>query len=310
LKNPDYRPLEDLERYLKPADLAFVNLESVLSDQGGVTQSPTNRLIFSAPPGGARTLALAGIDMVSIANNHIWDYHREGFNETLQYLEEGGILYAGASRKPEWQYRPTVFEAKGWSVAMFAVTHIWNQGPFEPSHPGYAHVAWAAFPKLQAQLAIARKKYDVVLVSYHGSGEYIDFPMQWSRTFIRQVMRVGVDALIGHHPHVVHGVAWHGQRPALYSLGNLVFNMHKDYPATGTGYLARLTFSRNSPVKVEACPYHIMGHRPLRYTGKGKEALEQGFVRRLKQVSVTTGGTAVGDVQDDGCFPLSRPEDK
>ena len=64
LKNPEYDPLAALSRWFGPSDLAFVNLESQLSEQGGVTQHPLNRLVFTGPPGGAEVLARAGIDVV------------------------------------------------------------------------------------------------------------------------------------------------------------------------------------------------------------------------------------------------------
>jgi poly-gamma-glutamate synthesis protein (capsule biosynthesis protein) len=87
LADANYNPLEPLAPVLDSADLRLVNLESTLTDQGGLTQSPKNRLIFTGPPEGALSLARAGIDVVSVANNHAWDFHEAGFRETLGYLD-------------------------------------------------------------------------------------------------------------------------------------------------------------------------------------------------------------------------------
>jgi poly-gamma-glutamate synthesis protein (capsule biosynthesis protein) len=202
-----------------------------------------------------------------------------------------------------------VLEVAGWSIAVFSVTQIWNQNSFQ-NHEGRFYVAWAAYDHLDKPLREARKKYDLVFLNYHGGGEYVDVPMQWTREFLRAVMNAGVDAVIGHHPHVPHGVGWHEGRPIFYSLGNLVFAMHSDYPWTGTSFMARLTFNRDGRREFEACPYHILGHVPMPFTGKTKEPRERAFASHLKLVSVTTGGTEVGPPNALGCMPLTPKKKK
>lgn len=306
LRNPGYDPFRVVRPLFESAHLRFVNLESQLSDQNGETQSRNNHLVFTGPPGGARVLAAAGIDVVSLANNHAWDYGKKALFETFDNLEQAGVSYVGAHREPNRAYEPLVIEKNGWSIALFAVTHIWNQGRIDV-HPGRFHVAWAAFDHLGKKLRQARREHDLVLVSYHGGGEYVDMPMQWTREFVRAVMAAGADAVLGHHPHVPHGVGWFGERPAFYSLGNLVFAMHSDYPWTGTSFFARLTFSPDRKVLVEACPYHILGHTPMLFEGKTKAPRERSFVQHLKLTSITVGGTQVGDPGEHSCVPLEPP---
>ena len=303
LKDPKYDPFHAIAPLLATADLRLVNLESQLSDQDGVTQHPVNHLVFTGPPGGADVLGRAGIELVSLANNHAWDYGKAAFLETLDNLERAGVRYAGASREPNRMYEPTVLTAKGWSVAVFGVTDIWNQGPIQ-EHEGRNHVAWAAFKSLEKPLEKARKEHDLVLVLYHGGGEYQDMPMQWTRGFVGQVMGAGAHAFFGHHPHVPHGIAWHGDRPAFYSLGNLVFAMHSDYPWTGVSFMARVTFHADGRLEAEACPYHILGHVPMPFEGKTQLARERMFTQHLQQVSAATGGTWVGGPGKLSCMPL------
>ncbi len=83
LSDPKYDPFASIAPLWESADFRFANLESQLSDQGGETQSPRNRLIFTGPPGGAGVLASARVDLVSTANNHAWDYGKAAFFETL-----------------------------------------------------------------------------------------------------------------------------------------------------------------------------------------------------------------------------------
>lgn len=304
LKDPSYNPFKEIAPLLATADFRFVNLESQLSDQGGETQSPNHFLIFTGPPGGAAVLKRAGIDMVSVANNHMWDYGKRALFETLDNLDQAGVAHAGARKQPNTQYEPVIVDIKGWKVAWFAVSHIWNQGPIN-LHEGRHYVAWASFDLLGKRLKKAVKENDLVFVSYHGGGEYVDVPMQWTRDFYRAVMSTGVHAIFGHHPHVPHGVGWTRGRPAFYSLGNLVFAMHSDYEWTGTSFFARVTIDEDKSISVQACPYYIMGHVPMLFDGRAKAARERSFVSHLRTLSASTGGASVGEPGEFSCVPVT-----
>ncbi len=302
-------PFRSIQPILEGANLTFVNLECQLSDQGGETQSPHNRLVFTGPPGGAALLARAGIDLVSLANNHMWDYGKKALLETFDHLDRAGVAYVGASRERERMYEPTVIRRNGWSVAVFAVTHIWNQGTIK-THEGRFHVAWARYDILHKKLAQARREHDLVLFSYHGGSEYIEMPLEYTKEFLRPVMRSGVDAVIGHHPHVPQGVGWYDGRPIFYSLGNLVFRMHSDHPETGTSFLARLTFRRGRGLtKVEACPYHMHFENPRLFDGETRSARAESIRRHLRRISLYVGGTHVSEPQEHSCMEL-RPATK
>jgi poly-gamma-glutamate synthesis protein (capsule biosynthesis protein) len=302
LTNPSYDPFRFVAPLWGDADLTFVNLESQLSDQKGETQSPRNRLIFTGPPGGADVLARAGVDVVSTANNHAWDYGRSALFETLDNLSRAGVRQAGAGRTFHAAYAPAVLDAGGKSVAVFAVTHIWNQGEFA-EHEGRHYVAWARLNALYGVLKKARKEHDIVLLSYHGGAEYIDAPTGPTRRFIESVMQTGfVDALIGHHPHVPQGVGWHKKRPIFYSLGNFVFGGHDWAPRTKVGYLARLEITDGALV-ARACPYALDGHvpKPVGPTDSRSAELRE----HLGTISASVGGTRMGEADERGCWELS-----
>jgi hypothetical protein len=129
--------------------------------------------------------------------------------------------------------------------------------------------------------------------------------MQWTRDFVRAVMSTGVDGIFGSHPHVPHGVGWFQTRPVFYSLGNLVFAMHSDYPWTGTSFMARVTYHRDGRIEAEACPYHILGHVPMPFEGKVKQARETAFRSHLRLLSASTGGSFVGDPGELSCMPVA-----
>lgn len=310
LEKPELDPFAGIAPLMKTADVRFVNLECQLSDQGGRTIHPENHLVFTGPPGGADVLKRAGVDIVSVANNHMWDFGKKAFLETLSNLERVKIQYVGSRPEPNHMYQPEIVEVNGFKLAFFAVTHIWNQGPIQ-THEGRYYVAWATFAPLQKRIEKAKRENDFVIVSYHGGGEYGDVPMPWTREFINAAMKGGADVVLGHHPHVPHGVAWYGKRPAFFSLGNLVFEMHSDYPWTGTSFMARLTFGSDGSIQAEACPYYIFAGLPMLFEGSTKQPRQRALRQHLLLLSKSVvDGTDVGEPGELSCMPLSPPVPK
>lgn len=303
LKDVSYAPFSGLGAAWTSADVRFVNLESQLSDQNGVTQSPGNRLIFTGPPGGADVLAAAGIGLVSTANNHAWDYGKIALLETIANLERMKVPFAGTGVDAEAAYRPVVAEVNGLRVALFAVTQIWNQGVFQ-QHEGQRHVAWADVDKLKPGIERARQEHDFVLVSYHGGEEYISAPVDRTRRFVKAMMALGVDAIIGHHPHVPQGIGWVEGRPIIYSLGNFVFAGHDNRPWTKESFFVRLELEKGKPPQVSACPFVLEGHRPRSYSLAAPYAFAR-FRQHLIDISTSTGGSNVAQHDELGCLRVT-----
>ncbi len=311
LEDSHYDPFRHLRPWLASAHLRFANLESQLSDQRGETQSPNHTLVFTGPPAGADVLKAAGFDIVSLANNHAWDYRRKGFEETLDNLERVDVAVTGVSRDPGKQYEPTIIKVKAWSLAFFAVTHIWNAGRYS-THPGRHHVAWANFARLQERLERAHREHDLVILSYHGGVEYKDTPYPPPQRFITTTMNSGyVDVLIGHHPHVPRGVGWFEDRPALYSLGNLVFGKRSDNRWERTSFLARLTFRRRDGrrpgTRVDLCGYDLLGHTPRPFAGERRADAQAELSAHISRISKPLGGTRLGAWSADGCVEAMMP---
>ncbi|HEY6079872.1 MAG TPA: CapA family protein, partial [Polyangiaceae bacterium] len=304
LKDATYAPFAHLGAGWTAADARFANLESQLSEQNGVTQHPRHRLIFTGPPAGAAVLARAKLSLISTANNHAWDYGKGALFETMDNLRRAGVPFAGTGRTADQAYEPAVLRLNGLSVALFAVTHIWNQGPFA-KHEGRGYVAWADAARLQAGVERARRDHDFVLVSYHGGEEYIDAPVDRTRRFVKAMMALGIDAVIGHHPHVPQGIGWVDARPVLYSLGNFVFAGHDDRPWTQKSYFARLTLRKGQPVLVAACPFVLEGHIPRAFALPAEALQVARFRQHLIDISTSVGGSNVGAVDELGCLPVS-----
>lgn len=310
LKNPAFNPFASTAQLLAAADLRFVNLESQLSDQKGETQSPTQKLVFTGPPGGADALARAHIDIVSAANNHMWDYGKAAFFETLDNLERTGVKYAGAGRTRERAYAPEVVDVGGFRVAFVAFTDIWNQGSLK-YHEARDHVANAERAAVIAGVKAARERrdVDVVVLSYHGGEEYVSAPLQRAIDLHHAAIDAGADAVLGHHPHVAQGIQLYKGKPIFYSLGNYLMRTHGTHQETETGLFARITFSRAAPPRASVCPFRVSGIVPTPIplaADPRRDLYERVFRQRLRviQGSIVDPAT-IGPTGEDGCATVT-----
>lgn len=271
----DY-PFEYIGDYLRSADITFGNLESQLADLGGETQSPTNEYMFAGPPDGAKALANAGFDIVSIANNHMWDYGKDRLFETIDNLDQSNIKYTGANKVPGQLYQPTITEVNGQTIAWFAVTALLN-GYEKADATDY--VAWADTNKIIPAIQQIRPWVDWIIISMHRGVEYQDNPSETQIDFAHQVIDVGADIVVGHHPHVPQGIETYvagssspsfapsgsagategegvkNQRKGVifYSLGNFAFWQPMDY-WTQHSFVAEITLYPGRKFNYTAVP--------------------------------------------------------
>lgn len=242
LKGDTLYPFRLMADSLLAADLVFANLESPLSDQGGRTEHPRYNMIFTGPPAGAWSLRSAGIDVVSTANNHSFDFGMRALQETIGNLEAAGIAYTGTSVDSVAEFAPAVVDVKGIRVGFIAFTTFVNQ----PGEWG-GHIS--VFDSTTAAGAIrrTRESSDVVIASYHGGAEYRDEATRRSRQHLRWLAECGADVVVGHHPHVPLGIERYASAWILQSLGNFVF-LQPQYYWTQVGLAARIRLQRRSGI--------------------------------------------------------------
>jgi poly-gamma-glutamate synthesis protein (capsule biosynthesis protein) len=219
LRGDTLHPFRNLMDTLAAYDVVFANLESPLSEQNGETEDPHNNYVFTGPPSGAWSLRRGGITVVATANNHALDYGREALRETLANLDSAGVAHAGSGKTLQETYAPVRFSKNGITIALFACTALMNiRSPEWDTLVAYSDTA-RLFPAIRG----IRDSMDFVLLSYHGGDEYTDKPTARTVAFTRAAARAGVDLVLGHHPHVPHGIVREGTSIIAHSLGNFVF---------------------------------------------------------------------------------------
>lgn len=234
-----FGPISDV---LRSADLAMVNLETPVS---GVPRAPTGPLIFDAPPAMARALASAGVDVVSIANNHAFDQRREGIVSTWRHLAEAGLRAVGSGPTEAAAWEPLVLEKHGLRIGFLSFTRLINgaRNPVDPdAAPQVAYVPYdvkrsgsGLTPGAAVELVrAAARRCDALIVAIHWGIEYSPTPTAEDRRLARALLEAGALAIIGHHPHVLQPIETYrtstGRDTLIaFSLGNLIANQGRFY---------------------------------------------------------------------------------
>lgn len=254
-----------LRQVIHPQEIAFANLETPLSVDREPMRGDPPRL--GAPPEAAPALAGAGIDVLSVANNHAWDQRHTGLAHTVDALRQTGITPVGAAPDEDAAAGPIFVERDGVRVAFVAFTVV-IQG-----HPGTRRpsVRVAMWDERRARRVLeeARAQADVVVASMHWGLAYRHDDRSEQRSVAQSLVRHGADVVLGHGPHVLQRVervtSPRGEAVVAYSLGNLISNQGYRYrrghrergvqlalrePATRDGVWLRVAVDVPSPGQV------------------------------------------------------------
>ena len=204
----------------REVDLVIGNLESPLLTNGRPIEG---KCTLRACPEWAETLREAGVDLVSLANNHIMDYGPTGLRETMDALNQAGVRFVGAGLDKERACAPVFLTVRGTRVACMARTSVVVRAPTRAQErtPG---VAFLDVTETIAAIERCRQEADVVVLLLHWGLEHYRYPSPDQRALARQLVRAGADVILGHHPHVAQGVERLGQAVVAYSLGNFAFS--------------------------------------------------------------------------------------
>lgn len=258
---------------LRSADLAFANLESPVAP--GVNE-PVHDEVFDAPTEMLTGLAAAGIDVVSMANNHAFDQRPEGIVETWNRVREAGMHSVGAGPDEVAARSPWIAEVDGVRIAFLAFADLSNidgnttrdaptvffagarhcDGRCDGIDRDAVHYALDE-DRILGAVRTAEAMADVVVVSFHWGDEFRELPLPEYPALAHRLVDEGVDVILGHHPHVLQPVE-RIERPdgthavVAYSLGNFVSNMQN--ARTRDGVVLQLVIRRTPDGRVDVGP--------------------------------------------------------
>lgn len=241
-----------MRHLVKSADLAVANFENPAPD---AFRYHTKGTVFSADPKLIAGLAHAGIDIVSIGNNHIGDAGSKGILDTIANLKHYGLKSTGAGANLTAARRPALATVDGVKVAILGYDTIAKAYGAGASKAGSAQLSRTV---VRADIRKARAAgADVVIVYPHWGTEYTPRPFASQQALARAIIDAGADMVIGNHAHWVGAMEIYKGRPIWYALGNFVFDQDWSEP-TMEGITLELTFDAAKLVQVRMRPHVIL----------------------------------------------------
>lgn len=237
----------DIVGEMNQADLTMVNEEFPFSTRGTAAQD--KQFTFRIDPKRVNVFQDLGIDIVTLANNHVLDYGQEALTDTFDTLDNAGIQYVGAGNNYEEAKQRREFELNGKKVGILAASRVlpvasWAAGTSPGVFSTYDPTG------LVGEIENAEQDCDIVIVYVHWGIEKSEYPEDYQRELAKKYIDAGADIVIGAHPHVLQGIEYYNGKPIIYSLGNFIFG--SQIPKT---ILLKLEIGddNNMTISVDAC---------------------------------------------------------
>lgn len=230
-RDPSY-PFDNMQKLFSLSDLIVFNLENPVVEK---CPRRNSGMVFCAPPEMLEAFKGHNI-LVNLANNHTLNYGMEGYTETKKHLGDINIPYTDSKTFHTMDINGTTFGFLGFDKA-------------QQSNPALSD----AEKKL---LTESSQKVDILLISIHWGVEYQKHPLEGQKRLAQELVNLGADIIVGHHPHWVQDIEMIGEVPVYYSLGNLVFDQMWS-EETRKGLLILLTVKNKKIVSEEKYPTYI-----------------------------------------------------
>lgn len=210
--------------YLNACDVFLINNEFTIGERG--EPLPGKTWTFQVEPDKIQLLKDLGADIVSLANNHIYDYGEVGFFDTIDNLKKAGMPYVGAGTNLEEAAKPYYFIINGVKVGIVAASCAEKTTSFNPVATAETHGVMGTYDSTEFVKAIkkADAECDILVAYVHWGTENTTVLDEQQKTLAREYIDAGVDAVIGGHTHCLQGMEFYKNVPIVYSVGNFWFN--------------------------------------------------------------------------------------
>ncbi len=210
------------------ADVFYLNHEYCVSERGEALEGKL--YTFRAKPERMALLDEMGTDLVSLANNHVYDYGEEALLDTLDYLEEAGLPYVGGGRNKEEADRPIYFIVNGIKIGFVAATNaeiVYYTPAATEDSPGVLEAYDTA--EYNQIIEEAANECDYLIAYIHWGPEDTNQYAKYQTEQGKEFLASGADIVVGGHPHVLQGIEYVDGKPIIYSMGDFWFNDETKY---------------------------------------------------------------------------------
>jgi poly-gamma-glutamate synthesis protein (capsule biosynthesis protein) len=281
--------MKDLKKVLKPADVAFFNAEGPYSDTG--TPATWKDVIFRGNPRLVPAMAKAGVDVVTMANNHCLDYGSAALLDSIRRFGANDIQVVGAGRNYSAAWKMRYVERDGVKIGFMGWTDIMPPG-FAATKTGAGAAVgpmWSGGANVVKAIRAAARKVDILVASYHWGVEGQHYPIPQQIQSAHAAIDAGADLVMSHHPHWLQGIERYHGGLIMYSFGDLVFPP-LSRAAAETVIMTNVVSDRW--IKTTITPY-LLGSNGVPRRATGSDA--SGILKQLNTFSRSRGTTITID---------------
>ncbi|TMO68905.1 CapA family protein [Pseudoalteromonas aurantia] len=271
--------LRNIKQYLTIADYTSINLESPILESA-LNSKADKSVTFYSHPDTLKSLAWAGVDYVSLGNNHTYDYLQEGLEKTLTYLKNSPLGFSGAGLSEADALKPHTTQLNGNSYDLYGfVGWKGKKAPWQSANELQGGAALGTMSNLRAVIDSSIKNNVLPIIQYHGGLEYSATPSLVTEQRLKHAIDQGAVMAIAHHPHVSQGFELYKNKLIAYSLGNFIFD--QNFPATHNSTLLYVWLDEGQFFRAEIVPIFIQNYQPTAAVGQQRHTI----LKRIKQLS-------------------------
>lgn len=280
-------PLQRVKSHLSEYDFTFANFECFISETLEFPELvDANALDFLTRPDFVPTMVDAGIDAVSMANNHAVYSHAgwgiPAFQDTYGFLTNGGVPVFGAGMDLDQARQPHVAEVNGLSVALYGVDGITGNETWPHALgvvAGADSQATASrggtnplnLDQVTADIERLAGQHDIVIPFFHMSEQYFWIPQDWAIETAHRSIDAGASCVISSHPHTIQGWEVYNGKPIFHGIGNFIYDQMFSVD-TRQGYVLELTFRGGDVVGFRVHGVEIEQFTQPRFMSQGENA--------------------------------------
>ena len=213
----------DFKLLTSQADFCIANMEAPLTKSNTAIEKTGPNIKVSTS--FLKPLKEIGFDAVTLANNHIMDYGKDGLKSTINVCEREGVQFVGAGENIIKARQPLLLNLNDRKIAIINIA----ENEFCAAEADQYGANPLNVITNHYDIQKAKKENDYVIVISHGGREHYQLPSPNLRERYRFFIDSGADAVIGHHTHCFSGFEYYNEKPIFYSLGNFIFDYKEKY---------------------------------------------------------------------------------
>ena len=233
---------EKIKNLIQSSDISICNFEAPIETNNMKAIKKAGPHVYQSKK-SIEYLSEAGFNMVSLANNHIYDYGQESLDNTIVELNKYNIDIIGAGFDFDSAYETKIMDKNGIRIGVIAAAENEFGCLYENQNRG--GYSWIFHYEIEDNIRKLKDEVDVIVLIAHAGVEEIDFPIKEWRDRYKRLCDIGVDMVIGHHPHVPQGYEKYYNSMIFYSLGNFYFDSAGYENKSDDSYSVLLDFSKN-----------------------------------------------------------------